>query len=163
MKLFVGRHDRTLDAKNRIQIPTRFRDVISAEQESQSLYVTPGESRGTLSIFTERRFEELAARMETEFMATPASRKFEQQFYSLTDVVEMDKQGRIVLPEKLTRMARLKGELALVGQKHRIDVWSRGAFEQSLGIDWEGEEWPEWGDFLRMRPGGSAAGSRAES
>ena len=154
MRFFTGQHERTLDhKKNRIQIPAQLRAVIKAEsdQEPATLYVTLGEHRGTLSIFTAHRFEELVQRMETEFIPGAESRRFELQFYALASPVEMDKQGRVVLPERLTKKARLGDDLLLLGQKHRIDLWNKADFERSLGIDWEGDDWPEWQGFLRMR------------
>ncbi len=152
MPVFTGQYDRTLDAKNRIQLPSQLRSAINPEVDGAGLYVTLGEHRGTLSLFTERAFEELAARIETEFIPGSESRRFELQFYGLASHVDMDKQGRFVLPDRLRKKARLGEEAYLVGQKSRIDVWNRADFERSLGIDWEGDDWPEWQGFLRMRP-----------
>ncbi len=90
--------------------------------------------------------------METEFLPGPESRKFELQFYGLAEYVEMDKQGRIILPERLRQKARLREEVFLVGQKHRLDIWNRDDLDRATGIDWEGDEWPDWQGFLRMRP-----------
>jgi len=152
MRFFTGEYDRTIDAKNRIQLPSQLRGAIDRERDGAGLYVTLGERRGTLSIFTERTFEELAGRMETEFLPGEESQRFELQFYGLTSYVELDPQGRFVLPDRLIKKARLTEEVMLVGQKHRIDVWNREALDRSMGIDWEGEEWPDWQGFLRMRP-----------
>ncbi len=152
MRLFTGQYDRTLDAKNRIQLPSQLRDAIEPEREGKGLYITLGESRGTVSIVTERGFEKLATRIETEFMPGPESRRFELQFYSLASYVEMDKQGRILLPERLRTKARLGESVLLVGQKFRIDIWNPEDFEKSLGIDWKGDDWPDWQGFLRARP-----------
>ena len=152
MPIFTGQYDRTIDAKNRIQLPSQLRASVDPQHDGNGLYVTLGEHRGTLSIFTERGFEQLAARMETEFMAGPESRRFELQFYALASYVEMDKQGRIVLPDQLLKKARLDEEVFLVGQKHRIDIWKRADLERSMGIDWDGDDWPDWQGFLRMRP-----------
>ncbi len=116
------------------------------------MYVTLGEHRGTLSIFTERGFNELAARMQTEFDAGQESLRFELQFYALASRVDIDKQGRLVLPDLLVKKARLGEEVYLVGQKVRIDVWNRTDLDRSMGIDWEGDEWPDWHGFLRRRP-----------
>lgn len=152
MRLFTGQYDRTIDAKKRIQLPSQLRASIDSEADGTGLYVTLGEHRGTISIFPERAFERLAGRIETEFMAGADSQRFELQFYSLASHVDMDNQGRIVLPERLVQKARLGPEVYLVGQKHRIDVWNRTAFESSLGIDWKGDEWPDWQGFLHMAP-----------
>ena len=152
MRIFAGQYDRTLDAKNRIQLPSQLRAAIDPERDGAGLYVTLGEHVSTLSIFTERGFEELAARIETEFIPGPESRRFEVQFYASASHVDIDKQGRIVLPDRLRKKAKLREEIYLVGQKYRIDVWNRSDLERSMGIDWEGEDWPDWQGFLRMRP-----------
>ncbi len=152
MLVFTGQHERTIDNKNRIQLPSQFRAAIDPKRDGESLYLTLGEHRGTLSIFTERGFEELASRIETEFMTGPESRRFELQFYALASRVDLDKQGRFVVPDRLVKKARVGQDVFLVGQKHRIDIWNRDDLERAMGIDWEGAEWPEWHRFLRMRP-----------
>ena len=152
MRIFTGQYERTIDAKNRIQFPSQLRAAVDMERDGEGLYVTLGENRGTLSVFTERGFEELAARIETEFMSGPESRRFELQFYGLASHLDVDKQGRVVLPDRLCKKARLAKDVVLVGQKYRIDIWDRAELDRSMAIDWEGEDWPEWQGFLRMRP-----------
>lgn len=152
MRYFVGQFPRTRDDKGRIQIPAQFRDVMNEEAATSSLYVTLGEHKGTLALYTVKGFEKLAERVETEFMTGQDAHRFELQFYGTTSQTEMDKQGRLVLPDTHTRKARLGTDLMLVGQKNRIEIWNRAAFEGSPGIDWEGDDWPEWQGFLRRRP-----------
>jgi MraZ protein len=154
MRFFTGQYERSIDEKNRIQLPSPLRNAIDPERDGRGLYVTLGEDRGTLSIFTERGFEELAGRIETEFMSGPDAKRFELQFFGLTCYVEVDPQGRFVLPERLLRKARVGKEVFLMGRKNRIDLWSREALDQEMGIDWEDpNDWPKWHGFLRMRPG----------
>jgi len=152
VRFFTGQHERTIDDKNRIQLPAQLRAGVHPERDGAGLYVTLGEHRGTLSIFTERGFEELASRIETEFMPGPEAQRFELQFYALASRVELDKQGRFVLPDRLVTKARLNRDVVLVGQKNRIDLWNRTEFDRSIGIDWEGDAWPDWKGFLRARP-----------
>jgi MraZ protein len=152
MRFFTGQYDRTIDAKNRIQLPAQLRGVVDEERDGSGLVVTLGEHRGTLSIFTERGFEELAERIETEFESGPEWLRFELQFYALASRVEADKQGRLVLPDPLVKKAQLGEEVYLVGQKTRIDVWNRADLDRSMGIDWKGDEWPDWPRYVRRRP-----------
>jgi len=152
MRFFTGQYDRTIDDKNRIQLPSQLRSVIDPERDGRGLYVTLGEDPRTLCIFTERGFEELASRIETEFIPGPDSGKFELQFYGSASHVDIDKQGRFVLPERLVKKARLGPDVFLVGRKQRIDLWNRAELDRSMGIDWEGEKWHDWQGFLRMRP-----------
>ncbi|MHC4695251.1 MAG: division/cell wall cluster transcriptional repressor MraZ [Planctomycetota bacterium] len=152
MRIFTGQYDRTVDAKNRIQLPSQLRRAIDPEGDGAGLYIILGEHRGTLAIYTERGFEEMAEGIRTEFMSGPESQRFELQFYALASYVDIDKQGRVLLPERLRAKARLDEEVYLVGQKHHIDVWNRAEFDRSIGIDWEGDDWPDWRSFVRMRP-----------
>lgn len=152
MRIFTGQFDRTIDAKNRIQLPSQLRASIDSERDGSGLYITLGESRGTVAIYTERGFEALSSRIETEFMSGPESRRFELQFYALASHVEMDKQGRVILPERLRKMARLGEDVYLIGQKNRMEIWAREEFDRSVGVDWEGDAWPEWQGFVRTRP-----------
>ncbi len=151
MRFFTGRYDRTIDEKNRIQLPSQLRNAIDLERDGTGLYVTLGEHDGTLSILTERGFEELASRIETEFDSDDEALRFELQFYSLASRVDVDKQGRFVLPDQLVKKAGLKEEVCLVGQKYRIDVWNRADLDGAVGL--EAEEWPKWHKYLRRRPG----------
>lgn len=152
MRFFTGQYERSIDEKNRIQLPSPLRSSIQSDRDGAGLYVTLGEDRRTLSIFTERGFEELSSRIETESMPSPESARFELQFFSLACFVEMDPQGRFVLPDRLMRKAKLGREVFLIGRKKRIDIWDRVEFERAVGIDWDGEDWPDWQGFLRMKP-----------
>ena len=79
MLLFTGQYDRTIDAKHRIQLPSQFRSLIDPERDGSSMYVILGERPETLSLFTERGFEALASRIETEFIPGRKSQRFELQ------------------------------------------------------------------------------------
>jgi MraZ protein len=152
MPVFAGHYERSIDAKGRIQLPAPLRAAIDKDRDGAGLYVQLGVHPRTLALYTERGFDQLAERMKTEYMTGADSRRFELQFYGLASFVELDNQGRFVIPDRLRRKARLGEEVYLVGQKHRIDIWSRADYETAMGIDWEGDDWPNWDGFLHMRP-----------
>jgi MraZ protein len=152
MQYFTGQYERTIDSKNRLQLPAQHRGFIEPERDGDGVYVTLGENPGTLSLYTPKAFEARASSIETEYMEDARARKFEMQFYASACFVEVDKQGRLVLPDRLRKKARLGEEVYLVGQKNRIDIWNRSDFDRSMGIDWEGDAWPDWTSFLRMKP-----------
>ena len=62
MRYFTGQYERTIDVKKRIQIPSQLRSGIDPQRDGTGLYVVLGEYRGTLSVYTERGFNELAGR-----------------------------------------------------------------------------------------------------
>ncbi len=161
--VFIGHYERTIDLKHRLQIPQPFRAEIEAEGNGTGLYVILGERRHTLSLVTKRQFERLCHRAQTETVPGQDSLEFEQRFYSMTAHLEMDNQGRVVLPEYLTSRARIEGEVVLAGAKNRIDLWRKADYDAFMGIDWE-HDWPNWQRFLRgPLPAGSGESQRVES
>ncbi|HNQ23367.1 MAG TPA: hypothetical protein PKK06_09765 [Phycisphaerae bacterium] len=155
MRILVGKFPRTIDGKNRIQLPSELRAAIDPAQDGPGFFITLGEYPHTLSIYPERYFEELANRIETEYMPEDEPRRFELEFYMSARHMDIDAQGRVVLPDDLRTQARLPDEVYLVGQKHRIEVWNREDLERTTAIDWEAGEWPQWPRYIRMRPGGA--------
>lgn len=156
MRFFTGTYERTIDGKNRVQLPSQHRALIDPARDGDGMYVTLGEDAGTLSLFTPAGFEKRAEGIQTEYMADEAARAFERQFFGTACFVEMDKQGRLVLPDRLKKKARLGEEVYLVGQKSRIDIWNRSDFDRAVGIDWTDESWPKWSGYLRMKPSSGA-------
>ena len=153
MRIFTGQHERNIDDKNRVQLPQQFRTAIDPEQDGEGWYVTLGHHPRTLSLYTARTFEDRAAGIKTEDMSDQDALRFEMQYFGLAEHVESDKQGRIILPEKLKKKARLQKDVYLIGQKIRIDIWNREDFDRQLGIDWEGDQWPDqWRTFIRGGP-----------
>lgn len=161
MRIFTGQHERNIDGKNRVQLPTQFRTAVEPEQKSEGWYVTLGHHRFTLSLYTARTFEERAAAMKTEDMSDDEALRFEMQYFGVAEFVESDKQGRIILPARLREKAKLTKDVYLVGQKIRIDIWNREDFDRTLGIDWKGDQWPDqWRSFVR---GGSKDGNESRN
>lgn len=152
MNFFVGEYERNIDAKNRIQLPSQLRAEIDPESEGRTLLLTLGETPGTLALFTKTRYAELAERAAADRQRGPASRQFEIDFFGRgTQAIDMDKQGRIVLPEKFRSKARLGSEIMVVGQFIRIELWDRAAWIKSGGFGWDGDDWPtSWPSHLRQ-------------
>ncbi len=146
--IFIGHYARTIDKKGRLQIPSQLRNAIEESHEGKGLYVMLGERPNTLSLVTEQQFSAMGKRIRTECIPGKESLDFEQQFYSTTAHTGIDKQGRIVLPDYLTNMAGLKGDVMLAGADYRIDIWRKAAFEEFLKIDSDGG-WHNFHKFLR--------------
>ena len=65
----------------------------------------------------------------------------------------MDKQGRFVLPDHLRKKAPLKGEVMLIGQGNRIEIWTKAALDKALQIQWTDDRWVNnWDVFLSDDP-----------
>lgn len=128
--VFTGQHQLTIDDKGRLAIPARFRARLSETCAGQ-LIVTRGPNP-CLEIYPVPEFERLVADIETM-----ADRKAAEEVKSImvgfATEVEMDKQGRVLLPPGLRKAVKLEGVAMLMGQVRRFDLWPEAGFEARFG------------------------------
>ena len=125
--MFYGEYIHTLDKKNRLIIPSRFRDVIQ-EMCIEKLYVTRGLDE-CLFMFAESEWKA----QENKFKAMPFTkrevRKFKRLFFSGAVEVIPDKQWRILIPDYLREYAKLSKNVIVVGVSSRIEIWDKGKWQ----------------------------------
>jgi len=146
---FTDAYERTVDAKNRIQIPAQFRAEMDPELHGTALYLCPGERRNTLSLYPERTFESRAEQLRTERISGEDSLAFEQMYYSLASKLEMDKQGRLVLPERQLSLVTLGKEIILAGANIRIDLWAKNEYQEFVQTSFA-TRWTDLQKFMRQ-------------
>ena len=127
--MFTGTHLRTLDAKKRIAIPKVFRDLLTAA--SPRIFLAP-ETAQSLSIYPAYRFEERAQDLRQRVATEPQNRIYLRLYYSQAEGVELDKQGRIRIPDRLLEFAGLAQEIVLLGIDDHIEVWDTSRWEAFL-------------------------------
>lgn len=131
--IFTDVYERTIDEKNRTQIPAPYRNGLDPERDGRAFYVVPGERDHTLSFYPERYFERRIESIRTDDVPGSEALDFEQMFFSLASRVEMDKQGRVVLPERQLAMVDLGKEVCIAGADYRFDIWRKSAYEAYMG------------------------------
>ncbi|HRX84395.1 MAG TPA: hypothetical protein P5572_05185 [Phycisphaerae bacterium] len=156
--VFTDAYERTIDAKNRIQIPAEFRKVMDPEVHGEAFYLCPGERHNTLSLYPERTFHARAQSLRTDEMQGDEYLEFEQLYYSLASRLETDKQGRVVLPERQLGLVDLGKEITLAGVSNRIDVWKTAEYTAFLQTSFA-NRWHELHKLMRQRPAGPAEAS----
>ncbi|MBX3473621.1 MAG: hypothetical protein KF754_04500 [Planctomycetes bacterium] len=120
---YFGSATSSMDAKNRINIPAKFRSRFPAATDGKVLlYVMPGPDFRHLEVFDleggERRIEEL-----TGGEGLPdAQQRHRQYLLSLVEQVELDAQGRILLPKVHVEYAKLKGEVIVSGAGDHLQI-----------------------------------------
>jgi MraZ protein len=147
--VFTDAYERTIDIKNRIQIPAQFRAAMDPERDGETFYLCPGERLNTLSLFPERRFYRLAEQLRTEQVSGDDSLEFEQLYYSLASRLEMDKQGRVVLPERQLALVQLGKDITLAGASTRIDIWATPEYREFMQNSYR-DKWGTLHKFIRQ-------------
>jgi MraZ protein len=128
--LLTGTFARAIDDKQRIAIPKRVREEL-LRGDGDSLYITPG-TDGSLALYTEDVFANLAARLTAGSPAEQDVRAFSRLFYSQAQRVEFDTQGRIRIPTELAALASLQRDAVLLGVFDHLEIWDRTHWEQYL-------------------------------
>ena len=123
--LLTGTHCRTLDDKKRLTLPKKVREMLG---EPTALYMAPGLDRCRW-VHTEAELERLAARLDERPATDTDARLFRRLYFGQTELVELDKAGRILIPERLAQGAGLGHEVVLLGVRDHLEIWDAAHWE----------------------------------
>lgn len=126
MHMFMGEYNHTIDAKGRLIIPAKFRDVLGDE-----FVVTKGMD-GCLFVFDNSEWQVFAEKLRSLPMIDKEVRQFTRFFLAGAASVEVDKQGRILLPSVLRDFAGITKDTVLIGVGSRIEIWSKDRWEGTV-------------------------------
>jgi MraZ protein len=124
--MLLGEYDHTLDDKNRLTLPAKLR-----EQLGDEVVITRGLD-GCLSVYSRAAFDVLAARMGTLDPLSRETRTMQRYFFTGAPLVELDKQGRMVIPAKLLEEFSIGREVTVAGVLDHLEVWDRAAWREQL-------------------------------
>src|SRR5689334_4180438 len=122
--MFLGRFEHSVDTKGRVAVPARFRDRLSGE-----LILTRGND-GCLYLFTEESWEPLAAKLNALPTGDEDARNLRRAVFSSAEPVELDKQGRVIIPDHLRQYSGITGDVAIIGLGSYIEIWDQQAWTE---------------------------------
>jgi len=135
--VFSGTYEHNIDAKNRLAVPSQVRDTLERMRLGRTLYVAPGPQRGSLSVWPEEHFLEMARRLPRSPIPHPAQRRYEELFFSAAYAVDIDNQGRILIPERLLQLARIGKQVVIIGVYDHLEIWNKQDFDELFSDFWE--------------------------
>lgn len=120
--MFRGLNSVSLDAKGRIAIPARYRDLILEKAASQ-LVLTIDPEDCCLWLYTITKWEEIEVKLSNLPSFDPASRRIQRLLIGHAAELDMDRTGRILLPSLLREYAQLEKSVMMVGQGNKFELW----------------------------------------
>jgi MraZ protein len=131
--MFIGEYNHSLDTKNRIIIPAKFR-----EELGKNFVLTKGLD-GCLYVYPKSQWEVLQKKLETLPLTNKNARAFVRFFFSGAHELELDKQGRTLIPQNLLEYGQIQKEIVSIGVSNRIEIWSREKWEEynNSNIDYD--------------------------
>lgn len=126
--LLTGTHPRTLDEKNRLALPKRVREQFG---DATQLFVAPGPDE-SLWVFDQASLERLAHQLDQAPAADSEVRVFRRLFFAQMEAVDLDKAGRMLIPDRLVKFARLGRDAVLIGVRDHLEVWDANLWTSYL-------------------------------
>jgi len=129
--LFTGHAEVTIDAKQRLAIPAKFRGLLKEEIDGKAWYCVPW-TGGVIRLYTETRFTQLADSAPQKLFPNADQAGLETTFFGLAERVEPDSAGRIVIARSLTELTGLGSDVVVVGAMNRLEIHDRKSWQASI-------------------------------
>ena len=126
---FRGQSTHRLDAKGRLRIPTKFRDVLQSHYTDALIITMMGEC---LVAYPPEIWDKIETKALEFSQVQPQQRAFVRYFISSAVECEFDNQGRILIPPILREKAKLEQELLLAGMLTSFEIWDKGNWDKQL-------------------------------
>lgn len=117
--MFIGEYQHTMDAKGRLFIPARLREGLG-----EVAVATKGLDR-CLFLFSSDEWQNIEGKLRKLPLARADARAFARLFFSGAAEVEVDKQGRVLIPAHLRDYAGLGKDVVILGVSSRVEIWDR--------------------------------------
>lgn len=127
--MFMGEYNHSIDAKGRVIVPSKFRENLGDE-----FVVTKGLD-GCLFVYDNSEWTAFEEKLKTLPLTNKEARQFVRFFLAGAASLEVDKQGRILLPANLREFAGLDKEAVLIGVASRIEIWSKERYEGEVSYE----------------------------
>jgi MraZ protein len=116
--MFIGEYRHSLDSKNRLIMPAKFRDELG-----QTFVMTKGLDN-CLFIYSGEEWKIIENKLKSLPMTNKDARAFVRFFFAGATECEIDKQGRILIPSNLKEFARIDKDVVIIGVSTRLEIWS---------------------------------------
>ncbi len=123
--MFIGEYQHQLDTKGRVAVPVKFRAKLTS-----GAIITRGIDR-CLFMFGAKEWEALAQKLNALPLGKSNSRSIARHMLAGAMEVEIDSQGRMLIPEYLRKYAGLTKQAIIAGLYGRVEVWDKDTWETS--------------------------------
>ena len=123
MAELLGQHRYQLDAKGRIALPARFREVFES-----GVYLTLGQD-GCLYVFPQDEWQRRSDEVRARPLTGQSARDYARMFFGNAERMDLDGQGRLTIPQRLRGRVGLEREAVVIGVYDHLQVWASPAWD----------------------------------
>ena len=128
--MFRGNHPTRVDEKGRLKVPAEFKRVID-EKYAQRFYITSLDGI-VAQVYPFEEWERIEQKLAGLSTFNPTKKKFLNRVNYYGQVVEMDGQGRLLIPQTLRESAQIRGEVAVLGNLTYLEVRNMEALDKEI-------------------------------
>ena len=128
--MFRGNHPTRVDEKGRLKVPAEFKRVID-DKYALRFYITSLDGK-VAQIYPFEEWERIEQKLASLSTFNPTKKKFLNRANYYGQVVEMDGQGRLLIPQILRDSAQIRGEVAVLGNLTYLEVRNMEAFRREI-------------------------------
>jgi MraZ protein len=125
--MFAGRYEYSIDDKSRMSIPSRFREALAADNDMR-LVVTNLD--GCIVCYPYKEWLSIQERTSIQGAIKKEARAFLRYYYSGVTDCQIDRLGRILLPQSLKTGADIKKNVVIIGMGRKIEIWAQERWEE---------------------------------
>ena len=134
--LFTGQSEHSIDAKQRLAIPAKYRNQWDAARDGGAWVCIPWPT-GHLRLYTESTFAALARQGEMSLTPDEDLAELQTTLFGLAERLEMDSAGRVIIPQQHLKLAGIGAEVSVVGAGDRLEVRNRGQWTAAAASRFE--------------------------
>ena len=127
--MFRGQFSHTIDAKGRVSVPARFRDLIAAS-DSGHVVLAPSPSDPCLHLYPLGAWQELEEKIADLPRFDSSVLRFRRMYVSAAVECDMDRSGRVLVTPSHRERAQLEREVLWAGMGRHVELWSRALWEE---------------------------------
>lgn len=121
--MFYGEYLHSVDPKSRVIVPAKFREGLG-----EKFIITKGLD-DCLFVYSMSEWQNLEAKLKTLPFTNKDARSFIRFFFSGASECEVDKQGRVLIPQNLREYAKLDKDVYIIGVSTRVEIWDKTHWE----------------------------------
>jgi len=124
---FRGTYEHTLDDRGRVALPARYRQEFLA---GAVLTLSP---EGCIEVYTPEGFARMSDEVASEPATTLRGRRSRRVFDAQSFDTELDRQGRILVPQRFRQLAALNGAVTIIGRRECLEIWNPERWAVEIG------------------------------
>lgn len=122
--MFTGEYRHSLDEKNRIIVPSKYRSSL------QGKFMATRGLDGCLACYPTEEFQKYIDSLSSMPIESKDVRQYIRTIMAKAEECELDKQGRVVLPQRLREAASITKDIVIAGANNRFEIWAAEIYEK---------------------------------